>query len=137
MGIESDQGDLGLGPRLDASLILAFADPDSFGAALGDLLIYQLDSSLDRLRCGALQVGVKCGVDAVCLFVNFSLRYLADDSVANQIDEVGSIARFDIRGASLSGVALALSACSLVMARVSTMLSSTILRRSVARSGWR
>ena len=61
------------------------------------LLVDQLHSHIHRFGRGLLQVGIDRRVDAVGLLVDFALIELADQRVADQIDEIRSIAGFDIR----------------------------------------
>ena len=94
--IHCNECNLWIGALLDLGFVLAFADSYALGSALGHLIIHQLDAGFDRLSGGALQIGIKRGVDPICLFIDFALRHLADDSVADEIDEVGCVIGFDI-----------------------------------------
>ena len=81
---------------LDLGFVFAFSNLYALSAALRDLVIDQLDPGFNGLCGGALKVRVQRGVNAVSLLVYFALRYLADDGVADEIDEIGSVAGFDV-----------------------------------------
>jgi hypothetical protein len=71
--IHRDQCYLWLWAGCDLSLVFAFADLYALGPALGYLIVHQLDSRLNRLCRRALKVGIKSGVNAICLLVHFTL----------------------------------------------------------------
>ncbi len=75
-------------------LVLAYLD--ALGAALGDLVIYQLDPIFDCLGSCPLEVGVQRRVDAVGLFVQLAFVELAGQSIADQIDKIRRVTGFHV-----------------------------------------
>ena len=67
---------------------------DFLRTQLLDLIVDQLDSHLDRLRGGFLQIRIKRRVDAVRLVVQIVLAELADQRVAHHVDEVRRVTGF-------------------------------------------
>ena len=135
--IHGHQRYLRIRPRRHRGFKLILPDLGLVGAHLGDLLVHQLHSSFHRLRSRALKVGIECRIDAVFLVVHLALVQLADNRVAHHIHEIRRVTRFHVGRSQFKRHGLALSACSRVIAPVSTMDSITVLRRSKARSGWR
>ena len=135
--IEDHHRNLRLGSRLHLRFVLAFPDLYSLGALFGHLIVHQLHSAFDRLRRGLLQVGIERGVDAIGLVVHLPLIQFADERFADQVHKIRRIAGFNVGRRKLQRRSFCFFRLSRVMAWVSTMLSSTRLRRSSARSGCR
>ena len=130
MGIERDEGDLGID--------VGFAGLLVFEVNLVDLRIDDGDGLFDGGGGKALQVGIERSVDAQAFAIEVALAEFLIQLLVDEVDEVGRFTGVDAGGGGeMEGLALARSACSLVMAPVSTMESRTRLRRSMVRSGWR
>ena len=94
--IHGDERHLRLRAGRDRRFKLVLPD---FGLArphFRDLIVHQLDADFDRLRGRPLQSRIERGVDAILLFVHLALVQSADDSVANHIHEIRSIARLNV-----------------------------------------
>ena len=94
--IHDNHRDLGLRSGQDFGLVLVLADLCPLGAQLGDLVVDQLDSGLHGCRRCLLQVGIDRGVNSVALIVHLALVEFADQSVAQQVNEVGRVAGLDV-----------------------------------------
>ena len=94
---------------------------------------------VDSTACGGLplQIGIERGVDAQAFAVEVALAQLLHQLIVHQVDEVGRLAGVHALLGQMQRLGLGGSACSLVMAPVSTIESSTRLRRSMVRSAWR
>ncbi len=98
--IHRHQRHLRHGTRLDPGLglrVLAGADFDFPGAQLQDLLVDSLQTDLHCLRRRSLQIRIERGVDAETVVGQIVFVVAAEDGIANQVDEIGRIARLDVR----------------------------------------
>jgi hypothetical protein len=128
VGIQRDQRDLGIDVGLAGLLVL--------GVDLVDLRVDGGNGLFDGFGSELLQVGIERSVDAQAFLIEVAFAELLVQLLVDEVDEVGRFAGVDAgRGGEMKGRGLGVFACSLVIAPVSTMESSTRLRRSMARSG--
>ena len=106
--IHRDQSHLSLWAGQDLGFILALGEFHFLGAQLGDLLVHQLDATLNRLRRGLLQVGIKRRINPVGLIVQLVLVQFRDQLITNQVDEIRRVAGLHIgrRQSEASGLGL-------------------------------